>query len=96
MVYGSHQQLIETSGLYNLTIQNIIMLIIACVFLYLGIKRGYEPYLMVPIAFGMLLVNFTISRVDGCSYWKMDLVDSCITYIKEQTLGFIHRWFSFA
>lgn len=32
------QQLIETSGLYNLTIQNIIMLIIACVFLYLGIK----------------------------------------------------------
>ena len=50
------QQLIETSGLYNLTIQNIIMLIIACVFLYLGIKRGYEPYLMVPIAFGMLLV----------------------------------------
>ena len=72
------QQLIETSGLYNLTIQNIIMLIIACVFLYLGIKRGYEPYLMVPIAFGMLLL-------------KMDLVDSCITYIKERTLGFIHR-----
>ena len=72
------QQLIETSGIYNLTIQNIIMLIIACVFLYLGIKRGYEPYLMVPIAFGMLLL-------------KMDLVDFCITYIKEQTLEFIHH-----
>lgn len=55
------QQLIETSGLYNLTIQNIIMLIIACVFLYLGIKRGYEPYLMVPIAFGMLLVNLPLT-----------------------------------
>ena len=55
------QQLIETSGLYNLTIQNIIMLIIACVFLYLGIKRGYEPYLMVPIAFGMLLVNLPLA-----------------------------------
>ena len=62
------QQLIETSGVYNLTIQNVIMLIIACVFLYLGIKRGYEPYLMVPIAFGMLLVNLPFSRVDGCSY----------------------------
>ena len=55
------QQLIETSGLYNLTIQKIIMLIIACVFLYLGIKRGYEPYLMVPIAFGMLLVNLPLA-----------------------------------
>ena len=55
------QQLIETSGLYNLTIQNIIMLIISCVFLYLGIKRGYEPYLMVPIAFGMLLVNLPLA-----------------------------------
>lgn len=55
------QQLIETSGLYNLTIQNIIMLIIACVFLYLGIKRGYEPYLIVPIAFGMLLVNLPLA-----------------------------------
>ena len=55
------QQLIETSGLYNLTIQNIIMLIIACVFLYVGIKRGYEPYLMVPIAFGMLLVNLPLA-----------------------------------
>ena len=37
------------------------MLIIACVFLYLGIKRGYEPYLMVPIAFGMLLVNLPLA-----------------------------------
>ena len=55
------QQLIETSGVYNLTVQNVIMLIIACVFLYLGIKRGYEPYLMVPIAFGMLLVNLPLA-----------------------------------
>ena len=29
----------------------------ACVFLYLAIKKGYEPLLLVPIAFGMLLVN---------------------------------------
>lgn len=55
------QQLIETSGIANLTIQNVIMLIIACAFLYLGIKKGYEPYLMVPIAFGMLLVNLPLA-----------------------------------
>jgi oxaloacetate decarboxylase beta subunit len=39
----------------------IIMIVIACVFLYLAIKKGYEPYLLIPIAFGMLLVNMPLS-----------------------------------
>ncbi|MFO7888048.1 MAG: sodium ion-translocating decarboxylase subunit beta [Eubacteriales bacterium] len=39
----------------------IIMIAIACIFLYLAIKKGYEPYLLVPIAFGMLLVNLPLS-----------------------------------
>ncbi len=33
------------------------MIAVACVFLYLAIKHGFEPLLLVPIAFGMLLVN---------------------------------------
>jgi len=33
------------------------MVLVACVFLYLAIKKEYEPLLLVPIAFGMLLVN---------------------------------------
>ncbi len=36
---------------------NVLMIAIACIFLYLAIKKGYEPLLLVPIAFGMLLVN---------------------------------------
>ncbi|WP_057491711.1 sodium ion-translocating decarboxylase subunit beta [Streptococcus orisasini] len=56
-------QLLETSGFYNLTYQNIIMIMIACVFLYLGIKKGYEPYLMIPISFGMLLVNLPLANL---------------------------------
>lgn len=39
----------------------IIMIVIACVFLYLAIKKGYEPYLLIPIAFGMLLVNLPLA-----------------------------------
>ena len=35
----------------------LIMIAIACLFLYLAIHKGYEPYLLIPIAFGMLLVN---------------------------------------
>jgi oxaloacetate decarboxylase beta subunit len=40
---------------------NLIMLALACFFLYLGIAKGYEPYLMIPIAFGMLLVNLPLA-----------------------------------
>ncbi|MBR2591257.1 MAG: sodium ion-translocating decarboxylase subunit beta [Clostridia bacterium] len=37
--------------------QNLIMICVACFLLWLGIKKGFEPLLMVPIAFGMLLAN---------------------------------------
>lgn len=37
--------------------KNLIMLLVSFVFLYLGIKKGFEPLLMIPIAFGMLLAN---------------------------------------
>lgn len=53
--------LIRMSGLVNLTYKEIIMIIIACIFLYLAIKKGYEPYLLIPIAFGILLVNLPLA-----------------------------------
>ena len=37
--------------------KNLIMIVIACVLLFLAIKKEYEPYLLIPIATGMLLVN---------------------------------------
>lgn len=42
----------------------LIMICLACFFLYLGIKKGYEPYLMIPIAFGMLLANLPGAALD--------------------------------
>ena len=36
---------------------NLIMIVVACVLLFLAIKKQFEPYLLLPIAFGMLLVN---------------------------------------
>ncbi len=41
----------------NLYWGNYVMILVALVFLYLGIKHGFEPLLLIPIAFGMLLVN---------------------------------------
>lgn len=43
----------------------LIMIGLACLFLYLGIRKGYEPYLMIPIAFGMLLVNLPLADLMG-------------------------------
>lgn len=41
----------------SLTWKNFLMVGVACFFLYLAIKKQYEPLLLVPISFGMLLVN---------------------------------------
>ena len=49
--------LIHQSAFFGLTWGNYVMIAVACVFLFLAIKKGYEPLLLVPIAFGMLLVN---------------------------------------
>ena len=49
--------LVEQTAFMNLTFGNLIMIAVACVFLYLAIRHGFEPLLLVPIAFGMLLVN---------------------------------------
>ncbi len=49
--------LAQQSALTSITGGNIIMIVVALVFLYLAIAKGFEPLLLVPIAFGMLLVN---------------------------------------
>ena len=49
--------LLHQTAFLNLTWGNYVMILVACVFLYLAIAKGYEPLLLVPIAFGMLLVN---------------------------------------
>ena len=49
--------LIHQSAFFNLEIGNVIMIGVACLFLYLAIRHDFEPLLLVPIAFGMLLVN---------------------------------------
>ena len=49
--------LIHQTAFFNLTVGNYLMIAVACFFLYLAIKKEYEPLLLLPIAFGMLLVN---------------------------------------
>ncbi len=59
-------EFIQSTGFMNLDLGQLLMLIISCVLLYLGIYRKYEPLLLVPIAFGMLLANLPLSGItDG-------------------------------
>ena len=47
----------NTSGIISMDWRNYVMIAIACVLIYLAIGRQFEPLLLLPISFGMLLVN---------------------------------------
>ena len=49
--------LLQQTAFFNLTWGNYLMIVIALFFMYLAIAKEYEPLLLVPISFGMLLVN---------------------------------------
>lgn len=49
--------LLNQMAFFHLGAGNYVMIVVALVFLYLAIRKGFEPLLLIPIAFGMLLVN---------------------------------------
>ena len=49
--------LLQQTAFLNLTFGNLVMIFVALIFLYLAIGKGFEPLLLLPISFGMLLVN---------------------------------------
>jgi oxaloacetate decarboxylase beta subunit len=51
------ENLMGQTAFFSLTWGNYLMIVVACIFLYLAIAKEYEPLLLVPISFGMLLVN---------------------------------------
>lgn len=53
----------ESTGIANFGYQNGIMIVVALFFLYLAIRHGFEPLLLVPIAFGMLLSNLPMTGI---------------------------------
>ena len=57
LVLETLQNLLNQTAFMNLTWGNYVMILVALVFMYLAIGKGFEPLLLVPISFGMLLVN---------------------------------------
>jgi len=49
-----------TTGFIHISLPNVVMMGVGCLLLYLGIKKGFEPLLLVPIGFGAVLVNIPL------------------------------------
>lgn len=56
-IVNTLDNLLKQTAFFSLTLGNILMIIVALLLLYLAVKKNYEPLLLIPIAFGMLLVN---------------------------------------
>lgn len=68
----------KSTGFANLYWGNVVMIVIACFFLFLAIKKKFEPLLLVGIAFGMLLSNMPAGEGDWIyhpEWWTGEEVD---------------------
>ena len=72
---------------------NLIMILIGVVLLFLGIKKKYEPYLLIPIAIGMILVNILpsiyVPKTDG-AYLVKDPTTNKTIIDGRGLLGYLH------
>lgn len=73
---------LETTGFAQATWQQLVMIGIACVLLYLAIAKKFEPLLLVPIAFGMLLSNLPGANMYHAEYFakEIDGVKGCVDW----------------
>lgn len=67
--------LIQESGFANMTPLHFVMIVIACIFLYLAIVKKYEPLLLVPISFGMLAANLPLGGLMHPELWDKTPID---------------------
>ena len=58
-------QLWESTGIYNFTAGQVFMIVVGCLLIYLAIKKGFEPLLLLPIGFGGILANIPVAEISG-------------------------------
>ena len=70
-ILESLQQFLSSTGILSITWQQIVMILISCVLLYLAIVKKYEPLLLLPIAFGMLLTNLPMGGIYHPEFFQL-------------------------
>ncbi len=63
--FDTISSILSGSGFANITWQQIVMMLISFVLMYLAIKKGFEPLLLLPIAFGMFLANIPLANLSS-------------------------------
>mgnify|MGYP006289905383 CR=1 FL=1 len=76
------EQVVGGTGFANLTLANLVMLLVGGLFIYLGIAKEYEPLLLVPIGFGVLLgyIPLPLQLFDAISVYMVDPVTHQYTF----------------
>ena len=91
---GYVEQVVAGTGFANLTSANLLMLVVGGVFIWLGIAREYEPLLLVPIGFGILIGNvpLPLQIFDAVSVYMIDPVTHEYTFntSANSVLGLIY------
>lgn len=70
--------LLNKTGILSFETGTVIMLVISCVLLYLAIVKGFEPLLLLPISFGMLLANLPNTGLIHMEFFltpKLDIIE---------------------
>lgn len=67
---------LSSTGFAALTWQAVVMLVISVVLIYLAISKGFEPLLLLPIGFGMLLTNLPLAGLMQAGIDKLTIIDS--------------------
>lgn len=70
MLYGT----LRTTGIYNFQLDIVVMWGIGCLFIYLAIAKKYEPLLLLPIGFGIFIVNFPLVPLMGYTQGHAELL----------------------
>jgi carboxybiotin decarboxylase len=70
-MYKALVDFIQSMGLFHLTFGAVLMISISCLLIYLAIVKGFEPLLLIPIAFGVLLTNLPLADMMGLPVMEM-------------------------
>ena len=65
MIVDALENVWSSSGFASLTWKHLVMIVIACVLIYLAIGKKFEPLLLLPIAFGILIANLPMTKIMG-------------------------------
>ncbi len=101
----SLQRFWESTGIYRILnsldahwLQTLVMFLIVGVLVYLAIKKGFEPLLLLPIAIGMLLTNLPGGEMFHSEFWFCDVTEVDRLWQSGNLLEFAKydAWFDFA